>query len=283
MRNDVIDLELIDEPDAPVRADIDEIEVHELAESIKEVGLINPIMVRRRGERFEVIAGHRRLLAHRELGLSVIRCTVLEEQSDDDTMAQRLHENIFRRDLTPIEEAVVYAELFERVQDVEKISRIVRRSRQVVESRLLLLSGDEEVRNMLHAGMISLGVAEELNRVKSQATRRFLLRFAVAEGATVSKVTGWRQQYANVDLAPGQEPERPSEPGPAVPEMSPANVCWLCGTNEEPWDMRVRMVHETCEKVARSAAAERIERARAIAGAPASVDAAGDAESVERV
>lgn len=283
MRSDAIELELIDEPDAPVRADIDEIEVHELAESIKEVGLINPIMVRKRGERFEVIAGHRRLLAHRELGLRFIRCTVLDEQSDDDTTAQRLHENIFRRDLTPIEEAVVYAELFERVQDVEKIAKIVRRSRHVVESRLLLLSGDEEVRNALHAGKISMGVAEELNRVKAQATRRFLLKFAIEEGATVGKVTGWRQQYANIDLQPGEEPARPSEPGPPVPEMSPANVCWLCGSNEEPWDLRVRMVHETCEKVARSAAAERIARARAIGGAQDSADDAGDAESVGRV
>ncbi|MGH9447308.1 MAG: ParB/RepB/Spo0J family partition protein, partial [Terriglobia bacterium] len=204
-----IDLANIVDPLAPVRAQIDPASLQELADSIRELGLIQPIVVRPAGEKFEVVAGHRRLMACRMLDLPAVECLVRENAGEADVTAERLHENLIRKDMTPVEEAVVYAELFEKYGDLERVAAMAHRSLAVVERRLALLAGDAAIRDALHAGEISSGVAEELNRVKDKTTRAFLLRFAVAEGATVNKVSAWRRQYVNVQLVPGQEPSAP--------------------------------------------------------------------------
>ncbi|MGH9770098.1 MAG: ParB/RepB/Spo0J family partition protein [Candidatus Acidiferrales bacterium] len=244
-----LDSELIDDPAAPVRAEIDERQIHELAESIREVGLIQPLVVRRVKERYEVIAGHRRLLACRELGLPQIDCLITGDSEETDVTAQRLHENLVRVDMSAVEEALVYAEAFEKLGDLEKVARLAHRSLAVVEDRLALLSGDAGVRAALHVGHLSVGVAHELNKVKDDFTRRFLLKFAVEEGATIDKVRGWRLQYNQYPVQQGTEPERPVSGHTPLPEDDPVNVCWLCGGREDLHDLRVRMVHQYCERI----------------------------------
>ena len=162
-----------------MRAEIDVQAIHELAVSIKEVGLIEPIVVRPDGETFEVVVGHRRLMACRMLELADVACLVDESGDAEGLTAKRLHENLIRVDMTPVEEALVYAEAFEKYQDLEKVARMAHRSLAVVERRLMLLSGDAGVREALHQGTISAGVAEELNKVQDKPTRDFLLRLAL--------------------------------------------------------------------------------------------------------
>lgn len=244
-----IERELIDDPAAPVRAEIDETQVHELAQSIREVGLIQPIVVREVKGRYEVIAGHRRLLACRELALEKIDCLVTADTEETDVTAARLHENLFRADMSPIEEALVYAEAFEKLGDLEKVAQLAHRSLEVVERRLSLLSGDADVRAALHAGYLSTGVAEELNKVHDETTRKFLLKFAVEEGATIDKVRGWRKQYNQYPIQLGAEPERPVSSSTPLPAGEEVNVCWLCGGHEDLHELRVRMVHTYCERM----------------------------------
>lgn len=244
-----IESELIVDPAAPVRAEIDMAGVMELADSIREVGLIQPLVVRRTALHYEVIAGHRRLLACRELGLAKISCLVTQDSETQDVTAQRLHENLIRRDMTPVEEAIVYAELFEKTGDLEKVAKMAHRSLAVVERRLSLLSGDADVRNALHAGAIAAGVAEELNKVAEKPTRDFLLKFAIDEGASVSKVRQWRISYNQNPVQVGAEPERPGDPVPTEQQPNFANTCWLCGSQDDPHELRVRMVHQYCERM----------------------------------
>lgn len=225
--------------------------VAELAESIREVGLIQPIVVRPVGEVFEVIAGHRRLLACRSIPLDPVPCAVLDGASDGDTMAARLHENLYRQDMTPVEEAVTYAELFEHLGDVDKVASMVHRSRDVVERRLALLSGDELVRTALHEKKISAGVAEELNKIAHEQSRRYLLEHAISDGATVSKVREWRRSFVLGEVAPVPAPEGEQPAGPVAAGLADPNRCWLCGSDEDQHDLRVRLVHQSCERVAR--------------------------------
>lgn len=245
-----IPIAAIVDPQAPVRASIDEGGIQELADSIREVGLIQPIVVRASGNQYEVIAGHRRLLALRSLSWETVTCLVVVDNDAERVMAQRLHENLIRRDMTPVEEGVVYAEMFEQCGDLEKVAKMARRSLDVVERRIALLAGDAAVRDALHAGVIKAGVAEELNKIQDETTRRYLLRFAVEEGATVGKVRAWRLQYLSQPIETGKEPERPAETAPPDGAGTVANTCWLCGSQEDQHDLRVRMVHQSCERQA---------------------------------
>src|SRR5579859_5967110 len=171
-------------PAHAARANIDEAQLRELAESMKRVGLIEPLIVERVEGGFEVIAGHRRLLASQMAGLVTLNCMVRED-SDPPAAALKIQENLYREDLSPVEEAAFYAELFDTLgQDVDKVCELVHQSRNYVEKRLLLLAGDAVVLQALVDKQIVLGVAEEINKIVLQSDRRYYLDWAVRVGAT---------------------------------------------------------------------------------------------------
>lgn len=243
----------IREPVHDVRIRIDDKDLEELAESIRTVGLLQPIVVRPIGDEYEVVTGHRRQLATRKLGMDPVTCLVLDPEGAEAQMAQRLHENIYRVDLTPIEEAAVYAELFEQLLDTDKVAAAVRRSRAVVERRLALLELDDRIREALDEKKIPLGVAEELQKVKDETKRHYLLACAISDGATADKVRQWRKEFEPIQFVREGDP-LPGGRG-ALHEMRSADVshCWLCGSNEDQHAMRVAMIHTYCDRQYRNA------------------------------
>ena len=245
-----IDQQDILEPAAPIRAAIDEEGLDELADSIAEIGLRQPPQVVRRGEKYEIICGHRRLLATRKLGMPKVQCLVADGESEDTVLAGRVHENIIRRDITPVEEAAFYAELMEKYQDVDAVCKICHRSRNVVESRLVLLAGDQEVLTALNRGDIKLAVAIELNREPNPGKRKWFLEYAIKDGATVRTVDQWRrshQDFLPADIA--------MEAAPVVsPDGRQAQIqrpcCYLCGGDDQQHSMRWVVIHQSCNEVA---------------------------------
>jgi ParB family transcriptional regulator, chromosome partitioning protein len=258
-----IEVAKILDPKHDVRAKIDVESIAELAESIRELGLLQPIMVRAAGNEYEVVAGHRRLMAVRKLGLPLVECLLVDETTDDLTMARRLHENIYRVDLTPIEEAAVYAELFEQVHDTDRIAKICHRSRALVERRLALLELDDPIRDALQDGKIGVGTAELLQQVVYEDTRHFLLDAAIRDGASVEKVRLWVKDYRETQMLTPEQAAAAGVAGTGSIEGYNPMACWLCGSAEEPHDMRVKMVHATCERMARRAAEENMARSQA--------------------
>jgi len=243
----------ITEPKYVVRIRIDEAKLDELAESIKEIGLLQPILVRPMGDFFEVVAGHRRLLATRKIGLDPVPCLIMDAAGHEQSVAEKLHENLYRHDLTPIEEAAVYAEAFEQLLDTDKVAAVVHRSRAVVERRLHLLELDDRVRDALADGKIPLGVAEELDKVKEETKRHYLLDCAISDGATVDKVRQWRQDFEKIELIQEGSP-LPGGPGALSESTSTAiNYCWLCGSDCDQHELRVKMIHTYCERMWRNA------------------------------
>lgn len=263
MRLETVSIDRVIEPAVPMRAEIDMHYIEELANSIRVIGLRQPMQVKMIGDKFEVIAGHCRLLACHMAELEKVPVLVRDDGDDANDLAAKMHENLIRRDVSPIEEAICYAEAFEACGDLEKIAAMTHRSVALIERRLALLAGDAEVRDALQRGEISVGVAEQLNKVRDETTRHFLLKFAVQEGATVEKVMGWRKQYHSNPVQAGAEPEAPADPAPTpeIPEY--ANTCYLCGSQEYPHELRVRMVHESCDRLMRRNAAEAAQHAGA--------------------
>src|SRR2546430_2255690 len=134
--------------------------LRELADSIKEQGIVQPLIVRERNDHLELIAGERRWRAAQQLGLAEV--PVIVRQADDRAVLElALIENLQRENLNPIEEAHGYAQLIEQFQlTQEEASARVGRSRVVVANALRLLKLDLEIQGFVRDGRISVGHAK---------------------------------------------------------------------------------------------------------------------------
>jgi len=193
-------LDLIDRPEDLARLDIDEEEIEELAESIRERGLQQPIKVARRDERFKLIFGDRRVLACKLLERKTIQATVVDA-TDEEISIDRAIENVQRVDLSPVEEGLQYQGMIEKMGlKLDQVARRVGKKPGAVKRRLDLLRYPKEFINAVHKKQISLTVAEELVRCADAAHRSYLLEMAVNHGITASIarmwVTDWRGSQA---------------------------------------------------------------------------------------
>lgn len=243
-------LGLIDDPISPSRTQMDEEKLDELATSIREIGLQQPMVVYREGERFQVIAGHRRRLACLRAGLVVVPCIVYPSL-DLGFKAIQYAENRHREELNPADEAIWFSELLENdcSGDVDILCDRLGEKRSYIEGRLLLFQGDELVFERLREGKIRIGVAQQLNRCSEQTYRRYLLHQAILGGATVAVVSGWIVDWENSKrLVAGTEAAAApaAAPGP-VPEMDYFR-CYICGKTHDVHVMRPINVHDYCER-----------------------------------
>lgn len=151
------------------RKDFDEEKIKELALSIKEHGLIQPIVVRTRGDFYELIAGERRWRALQMLGRQTIPA-IIKEYSDGQMLEVALIENLQREDLNPIEEASAYKKLMEEFElTQEELSNRIGKSRSVIANSIRLLNLPAEVQGMLEAGSITTGHGRTLVSLENEA------------------------------------------------------------------------------------------------------------------
>jgi ParB family chromosome partitioning protein len=180
-----IAVELIEPSPYQARRDIDPAQLSELAESIRSEGLLQPVVVRQAGERFQLIAGERRWRAFQQLQLRAIPARVVEA-SNASAAALGLIENLQREDLGPIEEAQGYASLirdFDLTQ--ETAAERVGKGRATVANALRLLSLDEEVQGYVAKSLLSPGHAKALLSLEEAAARLLLARRIIEEGLSV--------------------------------------------------------------------------------------------------
>lgn len=188
-------LDLIDRPEDLARLEIQSIEIESLAESIRERGLQQPIKVARRGDRFMIIFGDRRLLACKLLERKTIQATVVDA-TDEEIAIDRAIENIQRVDLTPIEEALQYKGMIEIMgMKLAQVARKVGKKEGTIKRRLDLLKFPDNFKGAVHRGQVSLTVAEELMACSDPAHRDYLLEMAVEHGITASIARMWVQDW----------------------------------------------------------------------------------------
>lgn len=144
------------------RKNFDDETISALADSIKQHGILQPLLVRPYGSGYQIVAGERRWRAARMLGMSEVPVQI-KELIDSEAMQIALIENLQRENLNPIEEAQGYYELTENFgMTQEEISKTVGRSRSAIANAMRLLSLPEEVRTMLEDGELSVGHAKAL-------------------------------------------------------------------------------------------------------------------------
>jgi ParB family chromosome partitioning protein len=160
----------------------------ELASSIRESGMVQPILVRRAGSRYQIIAGERRWRAAQSLGLATVPVAV-RDVPDDRLLELALVENIQREELTPLEEAVAFQRLqheFHLTQ--EAVARKVGRDRSTVANTLRLLRLGREVRDLIASGRLDAGHGRALLGLERPEDQTALAHEAVRRGLSVRDV-----------------------------------------------------------------------------------------------
>jgi ParB family chromosome partitioning protein len=171
------------------RRTFDEDSLDELAASITEVGLLQPVVVRRlRGDRYELVMGERRLRASQRAGLDYIPA-IVRETHDNDMLRDALLENLHRQQLDPLEEAAAYQQLLDDFGAThEQLAQKVGRSRPHISNTLRLLNLPPAVQKRVAAGVISAGHARALLSLDDTQAQERLAQRIVAEGLSVRAV-----------------------------------------------------------------------------------------------
>jgi ParB family chromosome partitioning protein len=183
-----VDIDRLEPNDFQPRRSVDEARLRDLAKSIKSNGIIQPIVVRKVGDRFQIIAGERRWRAARHAGLlrvPVVVRTVAPGQ-ERSLLEMALIENIQREDLNPIEEALAYRRLADDFQlTQEDIASAVGKDRASVANHLRLLKLPDDLRSDVASGRLSMGHARALLALGDEAAQRRAAHDVIARGLSV--------------------------------------------------------------------------------------------------
>jgi ParB family chromosome partitioning protein len=195
------------------RARIDDARLDELARSIKANGVIQPIVVRKVGDAFQIIAGERRWRAALKAGLARVPVVVrnIATGQERSLLEMALIENIQRQDLNPIEEAIAYRRLADDFQlTQEDIASAVGKDRSSVANHLRLLKLPDEVREAVAAGTLSMGHARALLALPTDAEQRRLARDIITRNLSVRETESMVKHVGNADTPPpGHAPPKP--------------------------------------------------------------------------
>jgi len=248
-----IPIDLIIDPLRRLRSDLSPECVEDLAKSIKSVGLIEPIVVRPEGKKFEVVAGHRRLLACQIAGLVFVPCRVLKISNRRGDIL-KIHENLYREDISPIDEAKFFLFLKKQYRlSTAKIAQQINRSEAYVVSRLNILKWPEDLRQALAEKAIEYAVARELAKIDDDEVRAQYVKYAIENGITSDVAAKWRRDYQNAKTVSSQPPPRASDE--EVPEERPKYVvsCAICEQEIDLKDAMTVYVHPACYRAVKEA------------------------------
>ena len=216
---------------AQPRTDMKEQAIEELAESIRQVGLLQPIIVRPLGDGYQIIAGERRWRAAKVAGLERIPVRVLTT-SEVESLELALIENLQREDLNSIEEARGYRRLLSEHQMTQaELAEKVCKSRSTITNSLRLLDLPEDVQELVYEGKMSAGHARAVLSVPEEAGRLKLAQRVVDEGLSVREA----ENLARL-VAAGQAERAPRPVTPKSYKLVARKLRRMLGTN-----VRVRL------------------------------------------
>src|SRR3972149_11866838 len=183
-----IKTELIRDNSQQPRTNYDDTKLNDLKASIKEKGVLQPILVRKKDNGFEVIAGERRLRAARALNMNEIP-VIVREATDQEALVIALVENIQREELNPIEEAEAYKRLIEEfLYTQETVAQSVGKNRSTVSNLLRLLKLPKDIQKNIYNGNISVGHARALLSLESLSEQSRIVELILKKGLSVREV-----------------------------------------------------------------------------------------------
>ena len=219
-----VDIRRIDTNAGQPRKDFDQEKLQELADSIRQHGVVQPILLRQNGERYVIVAGERRFRAARLAGLEKVPA-IVKDLDEAQVMEVALIENLQREDLNPIEEAAAIRFLMQQ-HDLtqEEVSKRLSKSRPAIANSLRLLSLPEPVQAYLRNGKLQAGHARALAGLQDPEAQAVLADKIVGEGLSVRAAESLAREQ-------GQKPPRQKKEPPATdPDLAAAEASlreWL--------------------------------------------------------
>ncbi len=226
------------------RRSFDEESLEGLSDSIKELGVLQPVLVRELDDGYELIAGERRLRAAKRAGLRSVP-VVIRTADDVSSLEQALVENLHRQDLNPLEEAAAYQQLIEDFSYTqEQVAQRVGRSRSAVTNLLRLFQLPPAVQRLVGEQLISAGHAKALLGHPDRAYQEALAKRTVAEALSVRDVEQLVRERleleAGLDAEVDEEDGSPSPtPGPKPSALRPPGLLELEELLADHLDTRV--------------------------------------------
>lgn len=230
---ETIDLSKIHPQKTAGRFDASSSGINELAASIREVGLLQPPVVRKMAGGYELIAGQRRLLALAMLGWDTVECIIIG--TDDETAGlMTITENLQRADLNPVEEAVGFEELKQTTgwSDSEIALKVGKRREYVTRARSLL-DLDEDTMGAVARKELSPSHAYELRRIEDPERRAYWRHWTVEYGATVNQLRDWVKSDVQVPLDTTEGEKPPVYPITATDTDQHLLACAVCTTTQQ--------------------------------------------------
>jgi ParB family chromosome partitioning protein len=241
-----ISLDLIDQPAQAMRQSLTPESVEDLVRSIRQFGVLQPILVRQKDGRFEIIAGHRRFTATKLAGLAKIPCVVANLSADMADIA-KIHENIYRADVNPVDEATYLDYLIKTYKlSTQKLAEQIGKSSSYVLDRLSILSYPDELRQALARGQVKITVARVFSRITDPQKLHEYLRYAIASGITPQVAEGWYSDWKRQQRGEFEEPkEQPNSP--FIDQYKPTEVtCLICAIDLPMMYARIAYLHDDC-------------------------------------
>lgn len=198
-KNSVIEVDInkIEPGVGQPRKNFDREKIEALAESIKEHGIIQPLIVTKENDLYYIIAGERRWRAARVAGIKKVP-VIEREASTKEVVELALIENIQREDLNPVEEAEAYNKLIKDYSMTqEQVATVVGKSRPAVANMLRLLNLSKEVRNMLISGEISVGQARPLLAIEKAKEKNEVAKYVVKAELNARQIEQYVKKYLN--------------------------------------------------------------------------------------
>jgi ParB family chromosome partitioning protein len=184
-----VELERIQKNPYQPRADFDQTALDELARSIRDKGVIQPITVRRYGDGYQLISGERRVRAARAAGLTRIPAYIITVGTDEEMLELALIENLQRETLNPIEIAISYRRLIEECSYTqEEVALKIGKDRSTITNFLRLLKLPEVIQTALRTGELSSGHARSLVAIEDAKTQMTLFRRILDQGLSVREI-----------------------------------------------------------------------------------------------
>ncbi len=241
-----IQRDLLLPPEFDSRFSLDENEDRELAESIRELGILLPLIVRAHNDKYEIVAGNRRFLASGIVGVHSIPC-LITTKSDSEIEKIKLHENIKRLPLSHLDQAISFLHLIEKFQLTETlVAKLIGKSVAYVSQHICLLNADEKLVEAVRDRKINFTVARELMQVKNPVDLQNFIKYAADDGASASVVKHWAEES---NRAPVEIPDQAQEENverPPQHSTQPGFKCPACDEWHEIQNLVIIRMCETC-------------------------------------
>ena len=242
-----ISVDRIVDPVDPLRTDLTQESVQELVESIKSVGIIEPLIVRLNGENYEVIAGHRRLTAARFAGLMMVPCVIRNEEGLEAEIL-KIHENLARAEINAVDWANRLTTLKSEYKlSTAKIAEILGMSEAWVQQHLDILKYPPVVLTAIQARVLSFSAARELAQIKDPLKRTVYVKAAVRGGVTPAMAAQWRKEANQMSNPQYATEENPTTENPEISAELQLPICPVCKEEILAEQQLTLIIHNNCK------------------------------------